>query len=141
VARIYATHEHLVAYTAGSDVVVPAEPESQRVRTRASETVDEALLTAIYDTDPVTELPTDPRLAAAMRDAVCAQVVWWEKTGDEHGTAGQYAMVSIGSVALSRGSAGPATGVTLPSGRTLGPHAATHLRLAGLLPGAIAVYY
>ncbi|GAB3437475.1 hypothetical protein [Actinophytocola sediminis] len=138
-ARIYATHEQLVAYTEGSSFVVPAEPESQRVRTRASEFVDDALLTAVYATDPVTELPTDRRIEAALRDAVCAQVVWWDETGDELGDAGQYTSASIGSVSLTRGRA--AAGVTLPSGRTLGPHAATHLRLAGLLPGVVISTY
>jgi hypothetical protein len=137
VARIYATHEQLVAYTAGSDFVVPAEPESQRVRTRASEVVDEALLTAIYDTDPMTELPTDPKIAAAMRDAVCAQVVWWDETGDEQGAAGQFTNLSIGSVTLGRGSS-PAGA---SGGRTLGSQATTHLRLAGLLPGPIITRY
>lgn len=140
--RVYATHQDLINYTQGSDFVVPAEPESQRVRTRASELVDEALVTAIYDTDPATQLPTDPAIAAAMRDAVCAQVVWWDETGDELGDAGQYTSVSIGSVALTRGRAGTAaSGATLPSGRTLGPQAVTPLRLAGLLPGTVTSYY
>lgn len=137
-ARVYATHQQLVDYIEGSDFEVPTEPESTRVRTRASELVDEGLLTAVYDTDPVTELPTDPRIAAAMRDAVCAQVVWWDETGDEQGVAGQYTSASIGSVSLTRANAGQ-SGAS--SGRQLAPPAVTHLRLAGLLPGAVTTYY
>jgi len=137
-ARVYATHQDLINYTQGFTFTVPAEPESTRLRTRASEMVDEALLTAVYDTDPTTKLPTDPEVAAAMRDAMCAQVVWWDETGDEQGAMGQYSTVSIGSVALGRGSS-PAGAVG--GGRTLGPPAATHLRLAGLTPGAVTAFY
>lgn len=134
-ARVYATHQELINYTEGSDFVVPTEPESQRVRGRASEVVDEGLLTAIYDTDPVTERPTNAQIAVALRDAVCAQVVWWDETGDEHGVAGQYTSASIGTMALVRGGNGGQTGG--PAWRVLAPQAFTHLRLAGLLPGAV----
>lgn len=134
-ARVYATHADLVTYTQGSSFAVPSEPESARVRTRASELVDEKLITAIYDTDPNTLLPTDADVAAAMRDAVCAQVVWWDETGDELGAGGQYTSVSIGSVALSRGS--NANSSVASPGRQLAPQAATHLQLAGLLPGVV----
>lgn len=137
-ARVYATHQDLIDYTEGSAFTLPAEPESARLRARASELVDEALLAAVYDTNPTTRLPTDPEVAAAMRDAVCAQVVWWEETGDENGSADRYTSVSIGSVALNRGGTAPAGG---SGGRTLGPHAVTHLRLAGLTPGAVTTYY
>jgi hypothetical protein len=137
-ARVYATHQDLTNYTEGFTFTMPAEPESARLRTRASELVDEALLAAVYDTDPTTRLPTDPEVAAAMRDAVCAQVVWWDETGDEQGAADRYTSVSIGSVTLARGGSAAAAG---SGGRTLGPPAATHLRLAGLVPGAVTSFY
>lgn len=133
-ARVYATHTDLLNYTQGSTFVVPTEPESTRVRTRASEIVDEALLSAVYDTDPVTKLPTDADIAAAMRDAVCAQIVWWDETGDELGTADRYTAVSIGSVALSRGNKASSS---LAGKRDLAPQATTHLKLAGLQPGVV----
>jgi hypothetical protein len=136
-ARVYATHQDLINYTGGSTFAVPTEPESTRLRTRASELVDEALLAAVYDTNPTTHLPTDPEVAAAMRDAVCAQVVWWDETGDEQGAADRYTTVSIGSVTLGRGS----TAAAGSGGRTLGPPATTHLRLAGLIPGAVTSSY
>lgn len=136
--RVYAMHQDLINYTEGSAFTVPTEPESARLRTRASELVDEALLAAVYDTNPTTHLPTDPEVAAAMRDAVCAQLVWWDETGDEQGAADRYTSVSIGSVTLARGGSTAAAG---SGGRTLGPSAATHLRLAGLIPGAVTSSY
>lgn len=75
----------------------------------ASEYLDELLANAWYEIDPATELPTDPRIAAAMARAVCWQVHWEEQTGDRDGLGLVYPSMSIGSVSISRGSGGGGT--------------------------------
>ncbi|MCP2261081.1 hypothetical protein LX15_004801 [Streptoalloteichus tenebrarius] len=131
-ARVYATRADLLAYPPPPTVTVPADPEASRLLTRASEAIDEALVTAIYDTDPV-GMPTDPMVRVALRDATCAQVLHILATGDEDGAAGEWDQVVIGNVKLSgRRSA------LRPDGRVpLAAGAERHLRLARLLPGVI----
>lgn len=125
-ARVYATRTDLVAY-APADVSVPDEPEATRLLTRASTHVDRyGLLTAVYDVD-TGGLPTDTAIARAVRNATCAQAVYWLQTGDETGAASQWGSLGIGSVSLSRGSNGTA-GQT-PSTQ-LAPQADTELRTA-----------
>ncbi|WP_189981333.1 hypothetical protein, partial [Streptomyces capoamus] len=93
--RVYATPEQLAIYTGTS------APEGvDRLLARASEDVDAALLTAVYDVDDDGD-PTDPAVVTALRDAVCAQVEWQLATGDDGtGAAGQWDSVSIGPVSL-----------------------------------------
>ena len=134
-ARVYATEADLAAYGAPIGVVLPTGADAVRQLKRASELVDLAIITAVYDTDTVTGLPTATAVTEALRDATCAQVAYWAETGDQSGTSSQWQSVSIGSVSLSRGTSGQQSG--LSSGRSLAPQACTHLRLAGLLPGAI----
>lgn len=132
-ARVYATEAELIAYRAPAGVTLPTGAEATRQLTRASERIEELLLTAVYDTDPVTLLPTETEVIAALRDAVCAQVVWWAPGGggDETGAASQYKDVALGSLKLSRGDGGSG-----PPPR-YAEQAVTHLRLAGLLPGTV----
>ena len=134
-ARVYATEAQLVAYGAPAGVVLPTGVDAVRQLTRASEVVDLALIGAVYDTDAVTDLPTDVKVIEALQLATCAQVAYWAETGDQSGTSSQWQSVSIGSVSLSRGTGGQQSG--LSSGRSLAPQGCAHLRLAGLLPGAI----
>lgn len=80
----------------------------ERARTllrRASRKVDELLRCAIYDVD-TDGYPTDAGVAAALRDATCAQVEWWSETGDEAGTGSVAALAGaqIGTVRLPGGS-------------------------------------
>lgn len=135
--RVYATRADLLAYTAGmTSYAVPAEPEATRVLTRASQRLDATVLrTAIYDTDDVTGLPTDTDVIAAIRDATCAQVVWWAQTGSETGANDQYGDVAIGSVRLGRGKAGSGTASSTPA---VAPAVADHL--ADLTPGVVTTY-
>lgn len=121
-ARVYATRAQLVAYAPAS-VTVPADPEATRLLTRASERVDEALLTAVYDTDTA-GLPTDANITEALQLAACAQAVWWLQGAEETGAGGAYRSVGIGSARLDRG-----TGAATSAG-SLAPQAARHLRLA-----------
>jgi hypothetical protein len=127
----YATRAELVDY-APAGTVIPDDPEATRKLTRASERIDLALISSVYDVDD-DGLPTDAEVIAAMRDATCAQALWFMETGDETGAAGQYQTVSIGSVNLGRGNSGMSQS---RGGQDLAPQADTHLRLAGLLPGS-----
>ncbi|WCN06065.1 hypothetical protein [Streptomyces sp. M92] len=69
----------------------------------ASKALDDALLTAVYDTDSA-GMPTDPDVQAAFAEAVCDIVDWWDETGDELGVDSDWQSVSAGPVSMSRGS-------------------------------------
>lgn len=132
--RVYATRADLANY-APPTYTVPSEPEATRVLTRASLRLDNtALKTAVYDVDDTTGLPTDVDVITAIRDATCAQVVWWADTGSESGAADLYSDVSIGSARLSRGSGTAGTPVVAPA-------AWDHLSgLEGLTLGVVTTY-
>lgn len=124
--RVYATPEQLAAWTGQ-----PAPPGAERLLARASEDVDDALLTALYATDS-TGMPTEAKVAAALADAACAQVEYQAATGDDGtGAAGKWDAVSIGPVALSGRKQAP----TGPGEVDLAPRAHRALTRAGLLPG------
>ncbi|NML50542.1 hypothetical protein HHL19_12815 [Streptomyces sp. R302] len=128
--RVYATPAQLTQWTGK-----PPPPDAERLLTRASEDVDDALLTAIYDVD-ADGMPTDPAVAQALADAACAQVAYREETGDTGtGAAGRWSSVSIGPVSMS----GPQqqAGGTGAGNVDLGPQAYRYLARAGLLPGVI----
>ncbi|MEO6081926.1 MAG: hypothetical protein ABIQ18_02340 [Umezawaea sp.] len=134
-ARVYAVEVDLIGYGAPPSVTLPTGAEATRQLTRASERIDELLLTAVYDTDPVTLLPTKANVIAALRDAVCAQVIGWA-SGEvaEIDTSGQFKDIALGTLKLSRGNA---SGGSVPR---YAEQAVTHLRLAGLLPGSVTYY-
>ncbi|MEV4036373.1 hypothetical protein [Streptomyces umbrinus] len=126
--RIYATPEQLTAWTGR-----PAPTDADRLLARASEDIDDALLTAIYATNSA-GMPTDPEVVDALADAVCAQIEYQQATGDDGtGATGRWDSVSIGPVALSgrKDAPGAAGGVDLA------PRAHRALTRAGLLPGVI----
>lgn len=127
-ARVYATPEQLSAWTGQ-----PTPPGAERLLARASEDVDDALLSALYDTDSA-GMPTVPATVQALADAVCAQVEYQLATGDDGtGAAGRWDSVSIGPVSLSGRKDGP----TAAGDVDLAPRAHRALRRAGLLPGVI----
>ena len=127
-ARVYATPEQLTAWTGQ-----PAPPDAERLLARASEDVDDALISAVYATDAA-GMPTDPAIVQALADAVCAQVEYQQATGDDGtGAAGRWDSVSIGPVSLSGRADGPAAAGDVD----LAPRAYRVLRRAGLLPGVI----
>ncbi|WKX70044.1 hypothetical protein [Streptomyces sp. XD-27] len=132
--RIYATPEQLVAWTRQ-----PAPDAAERLLARASEDIDAALLTAIYDTD-TTGFPTDAAVRGALADATCAQVECWLATGsDGITTAEQWDSVSIGPVSLSgRSNVPPSPAVV--NGVEIAPRALRILRGAGLLPGEVITW-
>ena len=127
--RVYATRAELVTYVDGQGLTIPGEPNATRMLTRASEQIDDLLVSAVYAVDDTTKLPTDVDVAEAFMLATCAQAAWWIETGDETGAGSLYQSVQIGSVSLGRGytGAGSATGAS----QTLAPRALAHLRRAG----------
>ncbi|MCO1575027.1 hypothetical protein M8C13_04540 [Crossiella sp. SN42] len=134
-ARVYATQTQLTDYGAPQGVQLPEGAAAARALRVASTLVDKALKSAVYDTDPVTGLPTGPTVAEAMANATCAQVVAWAASGvDETGAAGQWQNVSIGSVQLGRGTT---SGSEPAPGTALCQQGLTELEVAGLLPGTI----
>lgn len=113
-ARIYATSSEYETYT-GQD----APTNIDALLTRASRFLDSRVFRLCwYEADESTGMPTNAVVLAAFSDAVCAQVQWWEETGDELGTAGQWGTVKIGSVSLS--GPGSSSGSSAPvGGRTV----------------------
>jgi hypothetical protein len=125
---VYATAAELAAYTGQ-----PAPADAERLLTRASQDVDDALRTAVYSTDSA-GMPTDPAIVAALSEATCAQVEYQQATSDDGtGAAGRWDSVSIGPVSLSGRRDAP-RGV---GDVDLAPRADRTLRRAGLLPGVI----
>jgi hypothetical protein len=127
--RSYATTGDLAGYLGAAP---PAG--ARRLLVQATRRVDELLIAAVYRVDQ-DGMPTDPDVAAALRNATCAQAAWFEETGDEQGSgiAERYSSVRIGNVQL----AGPGEGSSSSSssdGR-FAPDAVRILRLAGLLNG------
>lgn len=75
-----------------------------------------------FAVDAGTQLPTDPVVAGALRDAACAQVQFWADVGEDHDVEGlHHRQVSIGHLSMQ----------SLPP--ELGPRAQRILQLAGLL--------
>ncbi|MEV4966658.1 hypothetical protein AB0886_05240 [Streptomyces sp. NPDC024062] len=127
-SRVYATPEQYTAWTGQ-----PAPTGVERLLERASQDVDAALLTAIYDTD-ITGMPTDPNIVQTLANATCAQVEYQQATGDDGtGAAGQWDSVSIGPVSMSGRRPRPQAAGDLD----LAPRAGRALAMAGLLPGVI----
>lgn len=120
----YATAEDLVDY------LDPVPDTADLLLLRASRLVDQALLCAVYDVDD-DGMPTDARVAAALREATCEQVAAWVAGGEDGtGVAGQYQSVSIGSVSLTRAAGGAPGGGSASAG--LCPQAWMILQQAGL---------
>ncbi|WP_432026836.1 hypothetical protein [Streptomyces sp. 1222.5] len=123
--RVYATPEQVWTGQPPAD--------ADRLLARASEDIDDALLTAVYRTDSA-GVPTDPAVVTALAEAVRAQIEYWAATGDDGtGAAGKWDAVSIGPVSLSGRKDPPAAAGDVD----LAPRAHRALTRAGLLPGVI----
>ncbi|MFG2277518.1 hypothetical protein ACGFNQ_02370 [Streptomyces asoensis] len=98
--RVYATVDEFEAYPGGTS---PAPSTTEARLGQASRMLDRQVLrSCVYDVD-TDGAPTNTLVAAAFRDAVCAQVAWWEEVGDPSGAdAVGWGSVSIGSVSLGR---------------------------------------
>jgi hypothetical protein len=97
--RVYATESDYQAYTGQAP-----DADTTRLLARASQFLDAQVFRMCwYVADPTTGLPTDALVAAAFRDAVCAQVQWWDELGDPLGVVGVgWGAVHIGTAHLQR---------------------------------------
>ncbi|GAA1977398.1 hypothetical protein [Kitasatospora viridis] len=106
-ARIYATAADYQAYSGQ-----PTDTDTDRLLGRAAAFLDAQVFRLChYIADPVTTLPSDPIVAGAFRDAVCAQVEWWAAVGESIGIGGvgTYGTVRIGTVHMQDPKVGTAT--------------------------------
>ncbi|MEU4171019.1 hypothetical protein AB0F46_29580 [Streptomyces sp. NPDC026665] len=99
--RVYATVPEYEAYPGGTS---PAPSTTGTRLGQASRMLERLVLRyCMYDVDTASGMPTHPLVIAALRDAVCAQVAWWEEVGDPSGAdAVGWGSISIGSVSLGR---------------------------------------
>lgn len=123
----YATVDELEAWLDPE----PAPTGAARMLARATRYMDNVLLkTSIYDVDEDGK-PTGAEHIAAMRDACCALVEWWDEQGDEGlGAGSEYTSVSAGGIAFSKGGSGSGSA---PADPRRAPEAVEILDGAGLL--------
>lgn len=97
-------------FTTWTGVTAPAG--ITRILRAAGRRVDQMLLTAVYDVDSTTGLPTDADVLAVLRDATCEQAAYQVAIGDPYGvgTAGLFSSFSIGGLSATRGKSASATG-------------------------------
>ena len=125
-ARVYAVPSDLATFT-GED----APPNAAALLARATRLVEGLTTTARYTTDDE-GMPEDLEISEAFRDAVCAQAVWFEETGDTSGASARFNSLSLGSFSASGGGTGAATNTSAAASR-YAPEAVQILRTAGLL--------
>lgn len=90
--RIYATTDAVERWMG------EAPPENaEALLRRASTMVAHATRAAVYDTTPA-GMPSDPDVAEAMEEAVCAQVAMWATAGVDPASATVSAQVSRSSI-------------------------------------------
>jgi len=122
--RSYATSVDL------ADWLQAAPPlDADRMLRNATREVDRLIRTAVYEVSGDDEMPTDPDIRKAVREATCELVSWWEETGDEHGARSAVTSANIGGVSVT---AARSSGGSEVSTR-VGPLVWTILSDAGLL--------
>jgi len=124
----YATVEQLAADPWG---LTP--PGAARLLVRASEVIDQALRTAVYDVDTA-GAPTDAAVIAALVDAVCAQVEFWETGDEEDDILGPVQSISLAGMQIQYGGSGVVSGGRVAP-TYLAPRAHRILVNAGLRDG------
>ena len=126
-ARAYATTGELAEWLQAAP---PAG--SARLLAAATRVIDRAAVSAVYDVTGVDELPTDPAVAQAFREAVCAQVEAWQAngTGPTGPGSAQWQTMTAGRVSLGRAGG---TAAVAPHGDQLAAEARAILHAAGLL--------
>lgn len=96
--RAYATTTQLAVYLGAAPPL-----DGARLLAEATRILDAVfLIGALYDTDD-DGMPTDPVVAAAFADAVCAQVEFWGEVGAETDISGPLQGVTLGSLSLQFG--------------------------------------
>lgn len=135
---IYATSAELTTWG-----VTPPANAAALLRS-ASILVHRDTMTAIYDIDTATSLPTDPALVAALRDATCSQVATWVALAIDpaKGAAGAGKVVSaksIGSASITYAASAAAQALA-DATRDLSQEAWLILAQAGLASTSPAVF-
>ncbi|MFE6487977.1 hypothetical protein ACFVGN_34285 [Streptomyces sp. NPDC057757] len=120
-ARNYATSADYQAYTGKTP---PADIDARL--SRASRFLGSAVFRLCWYEVDEDGYPSNAIVAEAFAAAVCAQVEWWDETGDESGAAGRFGTVKLGSLALSR--ANSSSGSVAESGREVAETAMEALR-------------
>jgi hypothetical protein len=122
----YATTQQLQTYTGATP---PAD--ATRLLGRASELIDDHIVTAIYDVDDAGQ-PTDQKVIDALADATCAQVEYWLAGDEEDDILGPVQGQSLAGMQEQYGA-----GDNRATPMYLAPRAARHLRKAGLMQAAV----
>lgn len=127
-ARVYATAAEYETYTGQTP-----PPDIDALLVRASRFLDSRVFRLCwYNADEVTGMPTDEVVLEAFAAAVCAQVWWWDETGDELGVAAQWGSVKLGSASLTASSSSGSSGAG--GGREVAEAAMEALRSPDLTP-------
>lgn len=129
----YATSTELASYLGVSEGSLPADVD--RMLERASTLIDSIPTLRAFETDSGTNLPVDGDVAAAMRDAVSAQVEYWFEIG-----GGSQNPNSAGEAhdILRLPGDGKIGSVEVPTLRKFAPRALDGLRAAGLLRSGVS---
>lgn len=131
---VYATEADYLTYTGEES----APDGIDSLLKRASQMLDaQVFRMCVYDVDAA-GAPTHPLVTAAFRDAVCAQVAWWDELGDSSGaSAAGWGTLELGSARLGR-SVTTVSGGDSPA-RQVAPAVGDLLRAPGLTPDVIRV--
>lgn len=138
--RVYATAADYYRFIGGDQ---PVEENDEPVTDkqldatlrRASTQVESYVRLARYETDE-DGYPVDPDVSEAMTEATCAQITWWDETGDITGADAVGGVTKILSVSL--GSGNTSGGQRSPAEARASAEAITILRNAGLLTAFVA---
>ena len=129
--RLYATPTDLNASPWNANL---STEQATTLLTHATPILEELTKTAIYTTNSQ-GLPTDPVIAAAFKDAACAQATYFIDTGDITGAAGRFNSLSLGSFSVSGGGVGSRNNESAAVQR-FAPQAVQILANAGLIAHA-----
>lgn len=123
---VYATSEQLASYLQGT-----APADAGRLLSRASELIDDHIVTAIYDTD-TNGMPTDTAVVATLQQATCAQVEYWIAGDEEDDILGPVQGLQLAGMQVQYGA-----GENRATPMYLAPRAARALRNGGLLSAGV----
>lgn len=113
----HATVEQLTEYLGRE-----APANAERLLDRASEVIDECLVTAVYSTNTA-GVAIDAEVLTALQKATCAQVEFWLAGDEEDDILGPTQGVSLGGMAIEQGA-----GANRVSPTYLAPRAWRYLR-------------
>lgn len=122
----YATSPELVTYTGAT-----APADATRLLARASDLIDDHIVTAVYNVNAA-GAATDATVIAALRDATCAQVEFWLAGDEEDDVLGPLQGMSAGGQQQQFGA-----GTNRATPMYLAPRAARYLRRSGLMGGSV----